>query len=37
VLVIARHRENVRRLLAGTESKIRSKKDGTQGAGRGDR
>lgn len=37
VLVIVRHRENIRRLLAGTESKIRSKKDSTRGAGHGDR
>ena len=27
VMVIARHRENIKRLLAGTESKIRQKKD----------
>jgi glycerol-3-phosphate acyltransferase PlsY len=27
VMVIIRHRENIRRLLAGTESKIRQKKD----------
>jgi len=37
VLVIVRHRENIRRLLAGTESKIRSKKHSTEGAGHGDR
>ncbi len=37
VLVIVRHRENIRRLLAGTESKIRSKNDSTHGAGRSDR
>jgi glycerol-3-phosphate acyltransferase PlsY len=27
ILVVVRHRENVRRLAAGTESKIRNKKD----------
>lgn len=37
MLVILRHRGNIRKLLAGTESKIRSKKDSTHGAGRGDR
>lgn len=36
VLVILRHRENIRRLLTGTESKIRGKKDRTDGAARGD-
>jgi len=35
VLVIVRHRENIRKLLAGTESKIRSKRDSTDGASRG--
>ncbi len=37
VLVIVRHRENIRRLLAGTESKICGKKDGARGAGCSDR
>jgi glycerol-3-phosphate acyltransferase PlsY len=27
VMVIVRHRENIKRLLAGTESKIRQNKD----------
>jgi acyl phosphate:glycerol-3-phosphate acyltransferase len=31
VLVIVRHRENIKRLLAGTESKIRSRSDGRGG------
>ncbi len=37
VLVVVRHRENIQRLLAGTESKIRSKKGSTEGAGPGGR